>query len=168
MAAPTKYDYDKKLQVCNAFVVFGMSSIKAGKYCQVPHQTIRSWTKTDWWRQMVQEVRARHQDRLDGKFTAMIDRAHEEIWERLANGDEQVLAKTGEIVRRKVSARDVADILNKVMMLRSLMRGEPTSRTATSTMDTKLQGMQKKLEAFQEEKRQIEKEVERDDEHVTH
>ena len=124
--------------------MFG-SSIKASKHTGVPSQTIRGWTKTEWWGTMVAEVRKRHQDRLDGKYTGLIDTVTSEIQERLDKGDEVVHAKTGEMLRKKVSARDCGDLLNKIQTLRSLMRGEPTSRSEKVTVDKKLAEIQEKL-----------------------
>ena len=94
---------------------------------------------------MVAEVRKRHQDRLDGKYTGLIDTVTSEIQERLDKGDEVIHAKTGEMLRKKVSARDCGDLLNKIQTLRSLMRGEPTSRSEKVTVDKKLAEIQEKL-----------------------
>jgi|TARA_R110000751_G_scaffold306101_1_gene423631 hypothetical protein len=147
MTFTSEYTYEQKLEACNAYVTMFGSSIKAAKYVDMPAQTLRGWTKTQWWEDMVLIVRKSHQNRIDGKFSGMLETTLSGINERLQNGDEVVHAKTGEMLRKKVSARDMADIANKVYMLRSLGRGEPTSRSEKMTVDKKLSDIQDTLHA---------------------
>lgn len=146
MPFKTKYDLATKMQVCNYYVVKGGNSISASKHTGVPAQTIRTWTKTAWWEEMVREIRKRHQDRLDGKFTAIIDRLHEQLVDRIANGDEVYDLKRGEMVRRAMSGKDLSTVMDKIIEKRALMRGDPTSRTANLSVEKKMEDLQKRLE----------------------
>ena len=146
MPFESKYTLAEKMQACNYYVVKGGNSISASKHTGIPAQTIRTWTKTQWWAEMVQEIRKRHQDRLDGKFTAVIDKLYDELIDRIDNGDEIWDSKSGQIIHRAMSGKDISMIMDKIIEKRALMRGEPTSRTANMSVDKKMEELQKKLE----------------------
>ncbi len=141
-----KYTYDEKLNVCNYYVVEGGNSIKAAKRTGIPAQTIRGWTQTDWWNEMVGEIRRRHQDRLDGKFTWIIDKLHTALLDRVDNGDEIFDTKRGVMVKRAMSGKDITMSLDKIIEKRALLRGDPTSRTSSASPEKQLEQLQKKLE----------------------
>jgi len=152
MPFTTKYTEEEKLSVCNYYVVTG-SAIKASKASGVPQQTIRAWTKTEWWNNMIGLVRGRLQDKLDGKFTGMIQRMLSELEDSIKNGDEILNGKTGEIIRKRMSGRDLVGALAIIIDKRALLRGDPTSHKRVTNIDKKMAEVQKKLELFQEQKK---------------
>lgn len=123
-----KWSLEKKEEACYLYNTQWGSFKKVSTLTGVPAVTIRAWAKTQWWAELTKEIRARHNNRMDGKFTYAIDKLVGDIMDRLEHGDEHVTPK-GNIVRKKVSLRDCSDALQKLMQQRYLMRGEPTSRT---------------------------------------
>ena len=146
MPFQSKYTYDEKLNVCNHYVVEGGNSKSAHRATGIPHATIREWTKQAWWGEMVAEIRKRHQDRLDGKFTALIDKAMREMKDRLEHGDEILVAKTGALIRKKMSGKDIMLSLATIIDKRALQRGDPTSRKSVVTVEKRLEELQRGLE----------------------
>lgn len=142
-----KYSDEDRLKACNAYFTMFGNAKKVSAYCQIPYQTIRSWTKTEWWAEMAGEVRQRHQDKMDGRFTGLITKLADEIEDRIENGDQVVHVKTGELIAKPISLRDGADALQKIMMQRALMRGEPTSRSATVKVEEQLDKIEERLVA---------------------
>lgn len=136
-----------------------LGSIKAtAKHCEIPEQTVRNWSKTQWWKQAINEARSRHQSYLDGKFTYLIDKASKEISDRLEHGDEVVTAK-GEVLRKKVTMRDAGDVLQKLMQQRHLMRGEPTARTERREVEV----IEDKLAEFAKAKKEVQSQEENEE-----
>jgi hypothetical protein len=158
MVFTTKYTLDEKLQVCNHYVVEGGNSKSASRATGVPNATIRTWTGTEWWAEMVLDIRKRHQDRLDGKFTAIITRGMKKLQDRLDNGDEVMFAKTGEMVKKQMSGKDLVYALEKMIDKRALLRGDPTARTATASVESVAKKIQDKLEERTRQRRAEEKE----------
>ena len=124
----SQWSLEKKEEACYLYNIQWGSYTKVHQLTGVPVATLRNWSKTQWWADMTKEIRTRHNNRMDGKFTHRIDKLADEILDRLENGDEHVTPK-GTVVRKKVSLRDCSDALQKLMQQRYLMRGEPTSRT---------------------------------------
>lgn len=71
----------------------------------IPEATIRGWSKTEWWADILEKVIADVSARLRSKGTRIVDMATDAVLERLENGDE-VLDKRGAVIRRKVSLKD--------------------------------------------------------------
>lgn len=160
-----KWSEEKKYEVVLHYFVKGNNNSKAAaRATGVPADTIRGWTKTQWWAEMMREVRARHADRLDGKFTYLLDKLSAELVDRIDNGEEVLHQKTGEMLRKKMSARDVTFALDRIIERRALLRGDPTSRASTVSSEKQLENLQKKLEeAGAKRRKEIAKQVEESD-----
>ena len=91
--------------------------------------TLRSWKTTEWWELMMRRVHNEKDEELDTKFTKIVDKAIDEINDRLENGEFIYNARTGETVRVKPKMRDVAMVAATNLDKRQLLRGQPTSRT---------------------------------------
>ena len=137
---------DQKYDVCSHYVITGESSKKAGHRTGTPSQTIRGWKKQAWWPEMVLDIRKRHGDKFDGRFTAMIDRLYDSILDRIKDGDEVLWAKEGVMLKKQVSAKDMGILLNMIIEKRALLRGDPTSRTSNTSVDKQMENIQAKLE----------------------
>jgi len=78
-------------------------------------------------------------------MTGVIHRAFANIIDRLDNGDVKVF-RNGTDVRVPVSAKDCGWIAAIILDKRSLMRGEPTSRSETISTSERLKQIQEAFE----------------------
>jgi len=141
-----KYNVVQKMQAAMGYVLTG-TSYGASKLSGVPAFTIRKWkSESTWWQNAVEEARKRKQDQLDGILTGILDKALGEIVDRLIDGDEVVVARTGTKIRKKIGARDLIGIFSSLYEKRALLRGDPTARTERNSTEKDLQNMVKKLE----------------------
>lgn len=155
---------DKQNAVLHYVVRGDNNSIKCAKATGIPAQTIRGWTKQQWWAEMKAELLARHADKMDGKFNYMLDKINDELLDRIENGDEVLYTKTGEMLRKKITARDLTFALDRVIERRALLRGDPTSRTSSLSSEKQLDNLQKKLEeAGRKRRKEIKEQVEQSD-----
>ena len=91
------------------------------------HRTISDWkNNSEWWGPVLAKLKLEKQDELDAKFTGILHSYTDALADRLENGDE-VLGKAGQIVKRKLSGRDIAYILDTIATNRAMVRGDPTS-----------------------------------------
>jgi hypothetical protein len=103
----------------------------------IPEYTLRGWKKEPWWQEMLDRVRIEGDEERDSKFSKIIDKAMDEINDRLENGDFILEAKTGQLKRKPISARDATIVTSTMIDKRQLLRGQPTSRSErVSTKDT--------------------------------
>ena len=152
MPFTTKYSHEEKLNAVNYYCVYG-SSKKVAQMTGVPAPTIRNWTKTEWWAEMMSITRQHMQDKLDGKFTGLIHRAMTELEDRIKNGDEVVDTRTGRSSRKKMAGKDIALTLAQIIDKRALLRGEATSHRRTTNVDTIQKQLEERTEEIRKEKK---------------
>ena len=149
----TKYSPEQRLFGVFAYVISG-SSRKAAKLTGISDTVLRDWKRTSvWWDEAVLEVRRLKQDQLDAGLTTLIHKSVGELEDRLYNGDEHVTS-SGERLRKKVSARELAYIMSTLTEKRSLLRGDPTSRTEKLDSKSVLADLKEQLEDFSRSKRE--------------
>lgn len=81
----------------------------------ISYHTLVEWKRSDWWPDMVEEVRRVERARKVNRLEAIAERALGEVEDRLKNGDTVLNNKTGRIVRKPVSARDASKIASDMM-----------------------------------------------------
>jgi len=123
----------------NSFGAAQISGIDAG--------TIRKWKQeAPWWKDVFTYCRGVASDRLDAKFTQLLDKVIWELEERLVKGDEKL--DKGKVVRLKVPANVLVHMLSNIFDKRQLVRGDVTTRTERVSPDQKLKEVKEFAEQF--------------------
>jgi hypothetical protein len=106
---PTRHTPLDRQKAATAYLVHGNSKA-ASRACGIPASTIRDWARTPEFQELVSLVRLDMAklagDSLRRIFLASLDN----IEDRLRNGDVVLNRKTGQTVRRPVTALDAARI----------------------------------------------------------
>lgn len=110
--------------------------------------TIRKWKTLEWWELMMRRVHTEKDEELDSKFSRIVDKAVDEINDRLENGEFIYNARTGETVRVKPKMRDVAMVAVTNLEKRQLLRGQPTSRSEKIDVTDTLQRLANEFAKF--------------------
>lgn len=118
---------EDRLRAALAWVVTGTSQA-ASDVCGIPASTIRDWSNQEYWGALVSEARQLKQDELDAKLTNIIDKCAQRLTERL-DSEEGV---------SKAQLNQIAITMAISMDKRSLMRGDPTSRTERVSSEERL------------------------------
>jgi hypothetical protein len=122
------------------------TAAEAAKMAGIPYTTALDWMSQESWPSFVDAARKQCQSELDAKFTRIIHSATKEVIDRLENGEEAI-SRNGEVVRRKVSAKDSALIASVFADKRSILRGEPTNisrrQDAKKTLEEQKQDLEK-------------------------
>lgn len=155
----SKYSDADRRYACLVMAIEGTLSATSLK-TNIPESTIRDWTKTEWWVTVVEEVRSENNVILDAMHTKTIELAAKNVHDRLEKGDAYV-DKKGKIKRKPMSGKDSMMVGAIAQDKRSLMRGDPTSRTENVSTDKLLDKLTKRFEAIakQAEGKTIEGEV---------
>ena len=129
-----KYTAEEKLQAVTAYVMTG-TAVGAARVTGQLADTIREWKNhSSWWPDAYIQAKKERQEEMDGVMTAIVHEAGYQVLDRIQNGDE-VIDKDGNVVRRKMSGKELATVMGITYDKRSLLRGDPTSRT--EKVDTK-------------------------------
>jgi len=138
-----KYTPEEKVAAVMSYVISGTSK-KASRNLEnqtglkVPPDTIRWWKNSSiWWPDVYAEMKKKKQDELDGAFTSFIHTAIEGMEDRIKNGD-HVVTKTGEIIRKPMSGKDIGWLMGVTFDKRQLLRGDPTSRVEKTSEGERL------------------------------
>ena len=134
-----KWSPEQKIAAATAFVTTGTSKAASRMLqnwgIEIADSTIRWWaTQSTWWPELVKQVRKDKDEEIDALQTTVIHRSGEELLDRVENGDE-VVTKDGDVVRKKMTGRDLAMVHGTAWDKRSLKRGNPTSRVEKNDSD---------------------------------
>ena len=156
----TKYTPDTKIHAVAAYIVTG-SFAEASRFTAVPADTIMTWRKTsEWWPTVSKYVQQARQEELDTQLSGVIHKAVEVVSDRLDGGDYKYNPTQDKLVRVPVQAKEAAAIANQAISNRNLLRGDPTSRTESSTLAEQIQDLKKAFKEMGGEAKVIEGEKE--------
>jgi hypothetical protein len=128
---------EKKVEVATLFAVTGNVE-KTAELAKIPVTTVKYWRGQQWFKDLLDEIRNENDDKLDAKFTEIVEKGLEKILDRIENGDYGYDTKTGDIYRKPVSMKDLAVVAAITVDKRQLLRGKPTSRNETVTETNRL------------------------------
>lgn len=133
------YPEEVRVKAATLYAVTGNASA-VGELTDVPAATVRAWTREEWFKVLLDEIRAENDQLIDVKTTEIVHSALDQIGDRIKNGDHVVL-RNGEVIRKPVGAKDLSLVTAINIDKRQLLRGKPTSRSEqvnTKTTDEKL------------------------------
>lgn len=143
------YPEKKKLEVVALYAALGQVK-RVAELAKIPESIVYSWRKQQWFHDCLREIRTENNEKLDAKFTEVVEEALEQVTDRVRYGDYSQNAK-GEVVRRPVSAKDLSLVVAINLDKRELLRGEPTSRTADTSkvVEKTVDRLEKLAETFE-------------------
>lgn len=138
------YPEEKKIEAVTLYAAtghFGRTSDISG----IPEDTLRKWRKQEWFQALLIEIRTENNEKLDSKFTEIVERSLDQLVDRVEKGDYHVL-RDGSLVRKPISAKDLSLVAAINVDKRQLLRGEPTSRSeSVGSVEEKAVGRLEKL-----------------------
>ena len=142
------YTDDEKLNACAVYAAVG-NITEVSRLTGINALTLRDWTGTEWWGEVLRKIRFQLNDQLDSKMTKIIDKALDSVMERITDGDYYVDKKTGKVKQIPMKGRDLAVVSTTILDKRQLIRGEPTNISAKqSNADTRLEALAEEFAKF--------------------
>lgn len=154
-------DHYSDKEKLNAVCVFAMSgnSRQTAEITKIPEATIRTWKQTEWWAELTNRIILEKDEELGSKLTKVMDKALEQINDRLEHGNYVYNTKLDKMVRRPADAKELAAVTAISLDKRQLLRGQPTSRVEKISQDDRLKGLAEQFSKFVKAK-QVEQVVE--------
>lgn len=121
------YPEEKKIEAAAVYAATG-SMIRVEEVTGVPMSTLKSWRASEDFQILLREVWEENNERIDAKFTEIIQKSLDQVIDRLDNGD-FIVTRTGQLVRKPISAKELSLVQAINVDKRQLLRGLPTSRS---------------------------------------
>lgn len=99
------YTDNQKLEAVKLWLLTGNQTATAATL-GIPLPTLRQWRYSDWWKDLVEEMRQEEQIRLNNRLQKLAVKTLEVMEDRLENGDFVLDKHTGQIIRKEVNLRD--------------------------------------------------------------
>ena len=111
----------KKLEALGIYMATGSVTMAANQ-SNVPFETVKSWARSDWWKDKVKEIQNEEYDKLDSKLSKVLDKALDQVMDRIENGEYMYDPKTGKTKIMPAKLRDLNTAFNSLMDKRQLIR----------------------------------------------
>lgn len=108
------YSWDKKMEVVARYMLLGNLRV-VSEQCGVHYGTLLDWKKSDWWPDMVEQIRRQKRGKTNQSITKLIEQSLEVMEDRLENGDYVMNNKTGQIVRKPVGVKEATTIAHQLL-----------------------------------------------------
>jgi hypothetical protein len=146
-----RYSDKEKMEAACYYATTG-NSRRTSEMTKIPEGTIRAWKTTEWWAEIQARIIKEQDEELGTKLTALVDKAVEQINDRLTDGDYVYNPKLDKLIRKPVNAKDIAIVTAISLDKRQLLRGQPTSRTETVSQDQRLKRLSEEFKKFAQAK----------------
>lgn len=81
----------------------------------IPYPTLCSWKRSDWWGDVVEDIRREERTRRSNRLQDIVDNSLNAVEDRLKNGDYVLNQKTGKLIRKPVAFREAAKAANDLL-----------------------------------------------------
>lgn len=122
----------KKAEAVKTWLATGNLTLTAAMI-NVPHTTVKLWRQSDWWQEMLENLREQDNIELDSKLTKILEKSMEAMEDRIRDGDYEFDRKTGSLRRVPVKLKDVHKVTSDLIDKRQVLRKQPTSITEQQT-----------------------------------
>lgn len=143
----------KKIEAMTVWAVTG-NIAEVTRLTGIDYAVFKGWQKEQWFQEALEELRNENDHKFDAAFTDIVAKLIDAINDRVANGDHVVL-RNGEIIRKPVSLRDVIGAMMITIDKRQLLRGKPTSRSESVTVENRLEKLVSHFETLAKKGRPI-------------
>lgn len=125
------HSWEKRMDAVAKYMLLGNMRV-VSEQTGIQYSTLVDWKKSDWWPEMVDQIRRQKKTKTSDSITKIIEGSLEVLQDRLENGDWVLNNKTGEIIRKPVGVKDAAVIANQLMQ-RQIQLEDLIERNSKST-----------------------------------
>lgn len=136
----------KRIEALTIFAITG-NIAEVERLTGVSRHMFKKWQKEEWFHEALDDLRNENDSQFDAAFTGIIEKLIGAINDRVANGDFIVL-RDGSLIRKPVSLRDVIGAMMITIDKRQLLRGKPTSRSESVTVENRLEKLVEHFESL--------------------
>lgn len=144
-AVNRRWSDSQKVEAVTTYLILGSLKLTAGTL-KIPHDTLKTWKKTEWWKEIEQDLRIQEDLQVSNRLKKIVEKTFDVVEDRLEHGD-FFMDNKGNLKRKPVSMKDA----HKVAMDFSNRREELIDRhvqnesISTDKIETKLADLAKEF-----------------------
>ena len=120
----------QKMEAVEAYIMLGGNIMQTAVALQIPRITLQRWTKTEWWKEIYDEVKQQDNIVLSLRLQKIVARSLDLVEDRLEKGDIFYDQKLGTVVRKEVSLRDAHQVFKDSFLVK-----EQIERPSSAVLD---------------------------------
>jgi hypothetical protein len=137
----------QKLEAATTFLAIGNGAQTAAAL-NIPLATFNRWRYSDWFKKMIEELKAEDSLKLNARLTNIVSKALDVTEDRLTNGNYQYDPKTSELIRVPVSIKDATKVATDMMARKEIIEAKPQQEQIERTVDDRLAKLAEQFRAF--------------------
>lgn len=134
-----------KIEVVKTYLALGGNLSLTSGATNIPHRTLCSWKASDWWKNLVQELKKEEKLVLSAKTKDIMERTMELTVDRIENGDFIYDQKKGELIRKPLQAKDLHKITIDMMDRKEILDKATEEKVDLKSNDDKLVDLAKRF-----------------------
>ena len=138
---------NQKLEAVSTYLMLG-NMAETAIVTGIPHQTLKVWKTTDWFKEYSLQLQNEDIQKMDGKLKRIVDKALKAVEDRLDLGDAQFDQKTGLITRVPVKAHVALKITSELMTKQDKLHSNPIKEEVERTIDDRLAKLSEEFARF--------------------
>lgn len=145
---PGTWPEKKRLEVLQSYILLG-NLRQAAALNHVPEVTAKNWKTTTWWKETEDELRRSSKLQLSSKLTDLVNSAMVVIADRLKDGDFVFNPRTGQFIRKPVSAEHANKIAVQLIdRTIAVEKSAQTERVSDEGLEARLQKLRTEMLRF--------------------
>lgn len=137
----------QKLEAATTFLALG-NGAQTAAVLDIPLATFNRWRYTDWFKKIVDDLKAEDNLKLNARLTKLVSKALDVTEDRLDKGNYQYDPKTSELIRVPVSMKDAAKVANDMLERKDLIESKPQQEQIEKTVDARLAALAEQFKQF--------------------
>ena len=139
-----------KIEVIKTFVALGGNLMQTAAATGVPVQTLHLWKRTDWWKNLLAELKKTEKLEMSQRTKLVIEKSLELLNDRLENGDVKINRKTGEAERVPVPAKELHTIAKDMLDRKLILDKSFEQEVVEVSKDDRLKSLAERFAALAE------------------
>jgi len=136
----------QKMEAVEAYIMLGGNVMQTAVALQIPRITLQQWTKTEWWKELYDEVKQQDNIVLSLRLQKIVARSLDLVEDRLEKGDIFYDQKAGMVVRKEVSLRDAHQVFKDSFLVKEQIERPNTVSLDTESIGDKLANLAAQFE----------------------
>lgn len=112
------YSDRQKIECATTFIMLGGNVALTSAALKIPEQTIFMWKKSQWWQDLIGEIKQQERIELSTRLKKIVDSSWDVVEDRLKQGDFIYDQKAQRLVRKPVSMKDAAKVAVDAAVIR--------------------------------------------------
>ena len=144
----------QKMEAVEAYIMLGGKMKETSIAMGIPKETLIRWSKTEWWKEIYDEVKQQDNIVLSLRLQKIVARSLDLVEDRLEKGDIFYDQKLGQIVRKDVGLRDAHQIFKDSFLVKEQIEKPQTVQLDGESVSDKLAALALQFERLADAQKQ--------------